>query len=58
MFGIVCTEVHAMSGFVINGGKHLNGELSVHGAKNSVLPLLAATCLCEEECVLHNCHHL
>ena len=47
-----------MSGFVINGGKHLNGELSVHGAKNSVLPLLAATCLCEEECVLHNCHHL
>lgn len=58
MFGIVCTEVHAMSGFVINGGKHLNGELSVHGAKNSVLPLLAATCLCEEECVLHNCPHL
>ena len=44
-----------MSGFIINGGKRLCGELTVGGAKNSVLPLLAATCLCDGECVLHNC---
>ena len=30
----------------------------VHGAKNSALPLLAATILCEGECILHNCPRL
>lgn len=33
----------------------LCGELTVHGAKNSVLPILAATLLCRTPCVLHNC---
>ena len=33
----------------------LSGELTVHGAKNSVLPILAATLLCRTPCVLHNC---
>ena len=32
----------------------LCGELTVHGAKNSVLPILAATLLCRTPCVLHN----
>ena len=31
------------------------GELTVQGAKNSTLPLLAAALLCEGETVLHNC---
>ena len=44
-----------MEWFVISGGVPLNGELSVHGAKNSSLPLLAATVLCKNESVLHNC---
>lgn len=43
---------------VINGGKRLEGEISVQGAKNSALPLLAATVLCGGETVLHNCPRL
>ena len=44
-----------MSEIIINGGKKLYGGISVQGAKNSVLPVLAATVLCEKECVIHNC---
>ncbi|MBP3600641.1 MAG: UDP-N-acetylglucosamine 1-carboxyvinyltransferase [Clostridia bacterium] len=44
-----------MSEIVINGGRRLEGELTVQGAKNSVLPVLAATILCQGECVVHNC---
>lgn len=40
---------------VINGGRRLEGEIPVHGAKNSALPLLAATVLAHGECILHNC---
>lgn len=47
-----------MSELVINGGKKLSGEICVQGAKNSVLPVLAATVLCGGECVIHNCPHL
>ncbi len=44
---------------VINGGNRLEGEIAVHGAKNSALPLLSATVLVSEgECVLHNCPKL
>ncbi len=35
----------AMSKLVINGGRRLEGELTLHGAKNSALPLLAAAML-------------
>lgn len=44
-----------MSEFIINGGKRLSGEINVQGAKNSVLPVLAATVLCHGESVVHNC---
>ena len=47
-----------MSKFVINGGKRLSGEIKVQGAKNSVLPVLAATVLCDGECIIHNCPNL
>ena len=47
-----------MSELVINGGKKLSGEICVQGAKNSVLPVLAATVLCGGECVIHNCPEL
>ena len=47
-----------MSELVINGGKKLSGEICVQGAKNSVLPVLAATVLCGGECVIHNCPQL
>lgn len=39
----------------ITGGKPLFGELTVQGAKNSVLPLLAAALLPHEASVIHNC---
>lgn len=42
----------------IIGGKKLSGEISVHGAKNAALPLLAACVLAKGETVLHNCPRL
>lgn len=44
-----------MGKFVVCGGNRLFGEVNVHGAKNSVLPILAATVLCEDECIMDNC---
>ena len=38
-----------MSTLRINGGKRLAGEIEVHGAKNSVLPILAASLLANGE---------
>jgi len=47
-----------MSRFLVEGGRPLSGELTVQGAKNSVLPILAAAVLNRGESVLHNCPHL
>ena len=47
-----------MSEITVNGGRKLTGELNIQGAKNSVLPVLAATILCKGECVVHNCPRL
>lgn len=47
-----------MTEILVNGGKRLSGEISVQGAKNSVLPVLAATLLCGGESVIHNCPEL
>ncbi|MEG0853818.1 MAG: UDP-N-acetylglucosamine 1-carboxyvinyltransferase, partial [Angelakisella sp.] len=46
-----------MSFYIIQGGNRLEGSLAVHGAKNSVLPILAAATLCDD-CRLSNCPHL
>ena len=43
-----------MAKYVIEGGRRLQGELAIHGAKNSVLPILAATLLTQQS-ILHNC---
>ena len=43
-----------MEVFRIQGGRTLNGEVRVNGAKNAALPLLAATLLTRETCVLRN----
>lgn len=43
---------------VVNGGKRIEGELAVHGAKNSALPLLSAAVLAHGESILHNCPRL
>ncbi|MCH5300525.1 MAG: UDP-N-acetylglucosamine 1-carboxyvinyltransferase [Ruminococcus sp.] len=47
-----------MSRLLIEGAKKLSGEVEVQGAKNSALPILAATILCRGENILHNCSNL
>lgn len=47
-----------MAEIVISGGKKLSGEITVQGAKNSVLPVLAGTLLCDGESVIHNCPNI
>ncbi len=43
-----------MSKFNIIGGKPLQGEISVSGNKNAALPIISATVLTDEDCILHN----
>ena len=42
----------------VKGGHPLQGELTVQGAKNSVLPILAATLLCGDTCRIQHCPRL
>ena len=44
-----------MGHLLVRGGKPLCGSVPVNGAKNSVLPILAATLLNGGKNVLHNC---
>ena len=47
-----------MSAYLVEGGVPLYGEARVHGAKNSVLPILAAAILCPGTSVIRNCPDL
>ena len=47
-----------MSQLLIRGGRRLEGEVTIQGAKNSVLPILAATLLAEDQVVLEDCPRL
>lgn len=47
-----------MSRFLIEGGTALSGEVRIQGAKNSVLPILAATLLNRGVTVLRGCPRL
>ncbi len=42
----------------VKGVSKLEGKLCVQGSKNAVLPILAASLLCRDECVIHNCPDL
>lgn len=44
-----------MCQYRIFGGKRLCGELRIGGAKNAILPILAAVCLNKREMKIHNC---
>lgn len=44
-----------MDRLVIEGGKRLEGTIPVSGSKNSALPILIATLLTDEPCVVENC---
>ncbi len=43
-----------MDKLVIEGGRPLRGEVKISGSKNATLPILAATLLTDEQCVIHN----
>lgn len=47
-----------MAVYEIDGGRKLFGEVRIHGAKNSALPLLAASLMCDGETVFENCPRL
>lgn len=43
-----------MEKIIVTGGRKLNGEVRISGAKNAVLPIIVATLLSEGECILHD----
>lgn len=43
-----------MEALIVEGGARLKGEVQISGAKNAVLPIMAATLLTDEECVIKN----
>lgn len=44
-----------MEKLTIYGGKPLYGSVEIGGAKNSILPILAASIICGDRCVITNC---
>lgn len=44
-----------MGKFVINGGNKLDGKITPTCAKNSVLPIMAGSILCNDDIVIKNC---
>src|SRR5213083_2331780 len=47
-----------MDSLLIKGGVPLHGEVSISGAKNAVLPIMAATLLTREKCVIRRVPNL
>ncbi len=47
-----------MDKLLITGGAKLDGQIRISGAKNSALPILAASLLCDEPVTIHNLPHL
>ena len=43
-----------MDRFIIDGGRPLEGTMEVSGSKNAALPILIATLLTDEPCVIEN----
>jgi UDP-N-acetylglucosamine 1-carboxyvinyltransferase len=50
-----CERVREMSRLMIEGKHRISGAVTVHGAKNSALPVLAATLLARGISEIHNC---
>lgn len=44
-----------MGKYIINGGKTISGKILLSGAKNSALPIIAASLLTNDVTVLNNC---
>jgi UDP-N-acetylglucosamine 1-carboxyvinyltransferase len=43
-----------MDKILVHGGRKLSGTVNISGSKNSALPILAATLLTKDECVIHH----
>ena len=43
-----------MASYIIEGGHRLHGEVTIQGAKNEALQVIAATLLTSEEVILEN----
>lgn len=43
-----------MEKFVIKGGRTLNGEVEISGAKNAAVAIIPAVILSDEACILEN----
>ena len=60
--GFVTTDAQQQGGpldkLLINGGKPLEGEIRISGAKNATLPILAATLLADSPITIGNVPHL
>src|ERR1041385_3547386 len=47
-----------MESLLIKGGVPLHGEVTISGAKNAVLPIMAATLLTDEPCIIRRVPNL
>ena len=43
-----------MCKYIISGGNKIEGRINIRGAKNSILPIMAATILNENKSIIHN----
>ena len=43
-----------MAKYLVKNSGPLKGEVTISGAKNSVLPIMAATLLADEECLIYD----
>lgn len=43
-----------MKQYIINGGNSLYGEVDIESSKNGLLPIISATILLEDKCIIHN----
>ena len=43
-----------MEKYVVHGGAHLTGEVTISGAKNAVVAILPATLLAQDTCIIEN----
>lgn len=47
-----------LSRLLVGGKQEISGEITAQGSKNSVLPIIAASILCDGECCLKNCPNI
>ena len=54
----IVAEVFCLKKISIHGNASLDGEVSVQGSKNAVLPIMAASIISNDKCIIRNCPKL